>query len=220
MKELLASIRKNAIGLGLFAVVTAGAIAVAQVGTADRIEHNLKLAQAKALNEIVPLGSYDNDLLADTVAVDERFNQQLLGPIGEKARIHIARQDGKIKTLILPVVAPDGYTMEIGMLVGVNADGTVAGVRVISHRETPGLGDKIDLKKSNWVSEFEGKSLAQTGEDKWAVKKDGGVFDQFTGATITPRAVVGAVKHALMFFQQHQTQLLNLPQPVHASEAN
>ncbi|WP_369854846.1 electron transport complex subunit RsxG [Candidatus Thalassolituus haligoni] len=217
MQELLASIQRNAIGLGLFAIVTAGAIAVAQVGTADRIAHNMRLAQSQALNEIVPANQYDNDLLADVIPVDERFNQQLLGPLPDDATIHLARRHGQVDTVILPVVAPDGYTMEIGLLVGIHADGSIAGVRVISHRETPGLGDKIDLKKSRWVMEFNGKSLASPGENAWAVKKDGGSFDQFTGATITPRAVVAAVKHALRFFEQHKTQLLSYPLAAPAS---
>lgn len=208
MNELLASIRRNALGLGLFALVTAGAIAVAQVTTAERIEHNIRMAQARALNELVPVGTYDNDLLEDTLPVDKRFNQQLLGPLSEKDRIYLARQQGVVTTVILPVVAPDGYTTEIRLLVGIHADGTLAGVRVTEHRETPGLGDNIELKKSDWVLAFTGKSLQNPGEERWAVKKDGGDFDQFTGATITPRAVVKAVKLAQKFFAQHKDQLL------------
>lgn len=209
MNELFASIRRNAIGLGLFALVTAGAIAVAQVSTADRIEHNIRMAQARALNELVPAGTYDNDLLTDTMPVDDRFNQQMLGPLSEKDRIYLARKQGQVTTVILPVIAPDGYTTAIKLLVGIHADGTLAGVRVTEHRETPGLGDKIDLKKSDWVLAFSGKSLNNPGEDQWAVKKDGGAFDQFTGATITPRAVVKAVKLAQKFFAQHKDELLN-----------
>ena len=208
MNELLLAIRRNAIGLGLFAIVSAGAIAVAQVSTHDRIEHNIRMAEARALNEIVPVGQYDNDLLEDTITIDKRFNQQLLGPLPESASIHVARRAGKIETLILPVIAPDGYTMEISLLVGIHADGHIAGVRIVSHRETPGLGDNIDLKKSPWILGFNGKSLTDPVEDKWAVKKDGGEFDQFTGATITPRAVTGAVKHALKFFELHKNLLL------------
>lgn len=208
MQELIASIRHNAIGLSLFALVTAGAIAVTQVVTADRIDHNIRMAQARALNDIVPAGSYDNDLLADSLSVDSRFNQQLLGPLPDDARIYRARKNGNIQTIILPAVAPDGYTMEIGLLVGIHSNGSIAGVRVTSHRETPGLGDKIDLKKSPWVLGFDAKSLTQPDASMWAVKKDGGVFDQFTGATITPRAVVKATKHALRFFELHQAELL------------
>ncbi len=208
MQELIASIRHNAVGLSLFALVTAGAISVTQVVTADRIEHNIRMAQARALNEIVPAKSYDNDLLNDSLDIDARFNQQLLGPLPDNAVIYRARENGVTHTVILPAVAPDGYTMEIGLLVGIQADGSVAGVRVTSHRETPGLGDKIDLKKSRWVLDFEGKSLSQPDSDLWAVKKDGGEFDQFTGATITPRAVVKAVKHTLKFFELHKNLLL------------
>ena len=209
MNELLVSIRRNAVGLGLFAIVTAGAIAAAQVGTHDMIDHNMRMAEARALNEIVPADQYNNDLLSDVITIDSQYNQQLLGPLPEGSQIHIARNDGIPRTLILPVVAPDGYTMEIGMLVGVNVDGTIAGVRVVSHRETPGLGDRIELKKSKWILAFDGKSLGNPGEDQWGVRKDGGVFDQFTGATITPRAVTGAVKHALMFFETHKQKLLD-----------
>ncbi|MDK2777386.1 MAG: electron transport complex subunit RsxG [Pseudomonadota bacterium] len=209
MNDLLASIRRNAVGLGLFALVTAGAIAVAQVTTADRIEHNIRMAQARALNEIVPAGTYDNDILNDTIRVDQRFNQQLLGPLQAGDKIYLARTAGKVNTVILPVVAPDGYTTAIKLLVGIHADGTLAGVRVTEHRETPGLGDKIDLKKSDWILEFSGKKLDDLGEEAWAVKKDGGVFDQFTGATITPRAVVKAVKLAQKFFYHHKDELLD-----------
>jgi electron transport complex protein RnfG len=208
MNDLLQSIRRNAIGLGLFAMVTAGAIAVAQVGTKERIEHNIRMAQAKALNEIVPAGSYDNDLLTDVIAVDKRFNQQLLGPLPDDAQIHLARTNGRVNTVILPVVAPDGYTTQIAVLVGVHADGSIAGVRIIEHKETPGLGDKIDRKKSDWVLGFDAKSLNNPKAERWAVKKDGGDFDQFTGATITPRAVVKAVKLALKFFELHKNELL------------
>ncbi len=212
MNELLLSIRRNAVGLALFALVTAGAIAVAQVTTAERIEHNIRMAQARALNELVPAGTYDNDILEDTLGVvGSNFNQQLLGPLAEKDKIYLARSEGKVNTVILPVVAQDGYTTVIKLLVGIHADGTLAGVRVTEHRETPGLGDKIDLKKSDWVLSFAGKSLTNPGEDGWAVKKDGGQFDQFTGATITPRAVVKAVKLAQKFFAQHKDQLLNPP---------
>lgn len=209
MNDLLQSIRRNAIGLGLFALVTAGAIAVAKVATSERIERNIELAQARALNDIVAVGSYNNDLLHDTLAIDQRFNQQLLGPLKASDKIHLARRDGEVTTVILPVVAPDGYTMEIRLLVGIHADGSIAGVRITEHRETPGLGDKIDLKKSPWVLDFNGKSLSNPAAERWAVKKDGGDFDQFTGATITPRAVVQAVKHAQLFFRQHQNILLN-----------
>lgn len=208
MNELLLSIRKNAIGLGLFAIVTAGSIGVAQVATVDRIKHNVQIAQAKALHEIVPKNEYDNDLLNDTVSLNQegahaKWNIRLLGPLAEDAVAYIARKEGKAHTVILPVTAPDGYTTHINMIVGIKLDGTLAGVRVINHKETPGLGDKIEAKKFPWILQFSGLSLLNPEEDNWAVKKDGGEFDQFTGATITPRAVVRSIRLALEFFDKH-----------------
>ena len=209
MKELFASIRRNAIGLAIFAVVTAGAIAVTQVMTADRIAYNIKAAESRALNQILPASSYDNDLLNDTMDVDSRFNQQLLGPLADNALIYRARNNGSVSAVILPAIAPDGYTTNIDLIVGINRDGSLAGVRVVAHRETPGLGDKIDTRKSDWILSFANKSLNNPMSEQWAVKKDGGDFDQFTGATITPRAVVRAVKRALMFFDMHKDLLLD-----------
>ena len=211
MNELLISIRKNAIGLGIFALVTAGIVAAAHSLTAERIAHNIRLAQAKALNEIVPIGSYNNDLLADSLSLQE-FDTALLGPIKDSDNINFARINGAITTVLIPAVAADGYTQEIRILVGIKTDGSLAGVRVTEHRETPGLGDKVDLKKSPWILGFTGKSLTNPMESQWTVKKDGGDFDQFTGSTITPRAVLKAVKRAQLFFVKHQDTLLNQTQ--------
>lgn len=211
MNELLTSIRKNAIGLGIFALVTAGIVAAAHSLTADRIAYNIRMAQAKALNEIVPIGTYDNDLLADSLSLED-FDTSLLGPIKDSDAIYFARIDNTITTVLIPTVAADGYTQEIRILVGIKTDGSLSGVRVTEHRETPGLGDKIDLKKSPWVLGFVGKSLSNPQESQWTVKKDGGDFDQFTGATITPRAVVKAVKRAQLFFNKYQDALLSTQQ--------
>lgn len=216
VKSIWTSIRQNAVGLGLFAIVTAGSIGIAQVATKDSIQKNIQIAQAKALHEIVPQNSYDNDLLNDTISLSSsdinddihaRWNVRLLGPIADDAVAYIARKEGKAHTIILPATAPDGYTTNIDMIVGIKLDGTLAGVRIINHKETPGLGDKIEAKKSPWILQFPGLSLTDPAEKLWAVKKDGGEFDQFTGATITPRAVVRSVRLALKFFQQHSQEL-------------
>lgn len=215
MKELLTSVRKNAIGLGLFAIVTAGVVGIAQITTKDRIAHNIEIAEAKALHEIVPPSDYDNDLISDTISLsseeaDSKWKVRLLGPIADDAVAHIARKDGKAHTVIFPVTAPDGYTTHINMIVGIKTDGTLAGVRVIDHKETPGLGDKVETKKSDWILQFAGLSLDEPDANRgqWAVKKDGGQFDQFTGATITPRAVVRKVKLAQEFFKEHGQDFL------------
>lgn len=198
------SIKQNAIGLSLFAIVTAGVIAVTQVLTEDRIAHNIDAAKSKALLEILPPETHDNNMLDDTIIITD---PSLVADEGE-AEAFVARQGEKAIAVILPTIAPNGYTGKIHSIVGINQDGSIAGVRVLQHKETPGLGDKVELKKSPWILDFNGKSLESPGIDSWHVKKDGGVFDQFTGATITPRAVVKSVQAALSYFNQHQETLL------------
>lgn len=210
MAALAQSIRRNAIGLGLFAIITGGTIAVTQVMTAERIQEQAARAEAKALLEIIPENQHDNDLLADTVKLpaDNRLNS------GEPVTVWVARRDGQPTGLIMPVVAPDGYSGAIHLLVGMDLQGKVLGVRVTNHRETPGLGDRIETKKSDWVHSFTGHSLGNPEPRRWNVKKNGGVFDQFTGATITPRAVVKAVQKSLIYFRKHRgdiRRLLNKP---------
>ncbi|MBU3071058.1 electron transport complex subunit RsxG [Aestuariicella sp. G3-2] len=194
------SISKNSLLLGLFALITAAILAGTQAGTRDRIAAAEREAAQKALLEIVPLDRHNNDLLVDTVTIEPEY-WPLLG-LKEGGEINIARDHDTPVAAIIPAVAPDGYSGDIKLIIGINADGTVAGVRVLSHNETPGLGDKVELKKSSWILGFNGKSLGQPAAEEWAVKKDGGEFDQFTGATITPRAVVKKVKEALQYYAE------------------
>jgi electron transport complex protein RnfG len=196
-----ASISKNSLLLAFFALIAAGGLALTNEGTKDRIQRAERAAQQKALFEIVPRARHDNDLLLDTIPVPEK-HWQALG-LKKGGDIHVARQAGELVAVIIPAVAPDGYSGDIRMIVGINSDGSIAGVRVLSHNETPGLGDKLDLKKSQWILSFNGKSLHSTTSADWAVKKDGGEFDQFTGATITPRAVVNQVYRVLEFVSNH-----------------
>jgi len=205
LPEISRSMLKNALVLGLFAIGTVGSVALLQQGTAARIANAEREAQVRALAEILPAGSYDNQLLDNRI----ELNAPELGHRSTQSA-YLALKGGQPNALILPVTAPDGYSGAIHLLVGIYADGRLAGVRVLSHKETPGLGDKIELAKSDWVRSFEGKSLSNPGEDGWAVKKDRGEFDQFAGATITPRAVVKAVHGALRYFDTHRAQLLGL----------
>ena len=203
-----ASISKNSVLLGLFALATAGVLAVTNVSTRDRIAEAERQAAQKALYELVPAARVDNDLLSDTIIMPA----DMLSALGLKSAepIHLARKEGKIVAVIVPAVAPDGYSGAIRLIVGVNRDGSVAGVRALTHKETPGLGDKIDTSKSDWILGFNGKSLGNPGEDKWRVKKDGGAFDQFTGATITPRAVTTQVKRVLLEVAKHRNLLFDI----------
>ena len=205
LPEISRSMLKNALVLGLFAIGTVGSVALLQQGTATRIAAAEREAQVRALAEILPAGSYDNHLLDNRI----ELNAPELGHRSPQSA-YLALKGEQPSALILPVTAPDGYSGAIHLLVGIFADGRLAGVRVLGHRETPGLGDKIELAKSDWVRSFEGKSLSDPNEDGWAVKKDRGDFDQFAGATITPRAVVKAVHGALRYFDKHRAQLLGL----------
>lgn len=214
MQILGRAISKNSLVLGLFAIVTTAAIAATYLGTRDAIIAQERAAQARALLEIVPQSRHNNTMIDDVVPVADRELLLLTTP----ANIHVALNNGKPVAFIIPSVAPDGYSGAIKLVTGINVDGTVAGVRVLSHNETPGLGDKIDLKKSDWVLGFDGKSLQNPVAEKWKVKKDRGVFDQLTGATVTPRAVTKAVYQSLLYYQANSKTLLQYSSPAPTEE--
>jgi electron transport complex protein RnfG len=199
--------------LALFGLVGTALVALVFEGTQDRIAANIEAATLANLNEILPAERYDNAILEDTVELSD----PLLG--GDDQRVYRARREGKPVAAVFTVVARDGYAGDIHMLVGVQADGEVAGVRVIRHRETPGLGDDIEAARSDWILDFDGRSLGDPPREDWAVRRDGGIFDQFTGATITPRAVVHAVRNTLMYFEDHREQVFEpLPEAEQAAD--
>jgi len=205
---ILQAIGRNGLLLGVFAAVATLALAGTWVATRDTIEEQQRIAEARLLSEVLPADEHDNLLLDDTVMLQ---NASELGvePGGVAYR---GRQQGEVVAVILPTVAPDGYSGQIELIVGIRADGSVLGVRTVKHKETPGLGDAIDARKSHWILNFTDRSLSNPSTEGWAVKKDGGVFDQFTGATITPRAVVASVQRALVYFKTHRSALLDLKQ--------
>jgi electron transport complex protein RnfG len=184
--------------LGVFALLASGALAWASSATGAAIA----AAEAKdlrdSLAEVLPQGMADNDFLKDTVELEKE---------GKTVTIYRARKEGVVKAALFKV-AQRGYAGDIQVLMAVDSAGKTLGVRVLKHSETPGLGDKIEVKKDPWVKSFDGKSLADPTPDKWAVKKDGGIFDQFAGATITPRAVVKAVKGGMDFYAEHRKEIL------------
>ena len=202
------SITRNSWLLAMFAVATTLLIAGTYLLTKERIGEQKRMAEEKALLEIVPRVRHDNSMLDDIITVGPE-SQGL--NLTENKRIYRARRGDEVIAAIIPVRAPDGYTGDIDLIVGVNADGSVAGVRALSHKETPGLGDKVDIRKSNWILGFDGHSLDNPAPAGWAVKKDKGVFDQFTGATITPRAVVAATLRALQYAQANSKTLFAQP---------
>lgn len=202
LPELSRSVIKNSLVLALFAAITVAVVAITQQSTESRIAAEQRAAQIRALGEILPAHSYDNALLDNVIVL----NESLLGH-RKDTPAYLASLDGEPAAVILQANAPDGYSGTISLLIGIMADGTLSGVRVIQHKETPGLGDAIELAKSAWITTFNGKSLSNPTERGWAVKKDQGDFDQFAGATITPRAVVKAVHKALQYFDHNQAEL-------------
>lgn len=203
--QLTKSMSFNSKVLGLFALITAFLLASTHLGTKDKIAESQRRAAQKALLEIIPEERHDNDLLTDTLLIPRHYWATLGLKTG--GELHLARKHGELLAVIVPAVAPDGYSGSIRMIVGINIDEHIAGVRVLNHSETPGLGDKVDLKKSPWILGFDGKSLKAPQADKWKVKKDKGEFDQFTGATITPRAVVAQVFRALNYFAEDKARI-------------
>jgi electron transport complex protein RnfG len=187
----------------MFAIIGTTLVAVTYEGTRDQIAANERATLLRKLHRLIAPEQHDNVLLEDVLAVRD---VTLLGT-DEPVTVYRARKDGKPVSLVIETIAPDGYSGTIRLLVGINIDGSLSGVRVVGHRETPGLGDAIDETRSDWIHVFDGKSLDNPEAAGWAVRKDGGSFDQLTGATITPRAVVKAVRNALLYYRQHQETL-------------
>ena len=190
--------------LSLFAIIGTALVGITYESTAEKIADNERRALLSKLNQILPSDLYDNDLLHSTFSIgaDQRLGQKKI------STVYVAKREEQISAMIFSVVAPKGYSGEIKMLVGTHMDGKLAGVRIVSHKETPGLGDGVEIERSNWVLGFNEKSLEDPIERDWKVKRDGGAFDQFTGATITPRAVVHAVHLCLVYFDRHKKDLI------------
>ncbi len=192
--------------LTLFAVTGAALVGVTFIQTEDDIKYNEKLTLLRKLNNIIPAESYDNDLLLDSIIIKP---SRLLST-KEESLAYRARKNSQNVAVVFSSIAPGGYNGSIHLLVGVKTDGTLSGVRVVKHRETPGLGDVVESSRSNWILGFNDKSLSNPDDKGWKVKRDGGIFDQFTGATITPRAVVNAVHNALLYFEKNQQMLFSV----------
>ncbi len=201
--------------LVVFAMVGAGLVAGTFMGTREIIAATERAALLDNLNSLVPPGQYDNQPTRDTLEITA---PQALGT-AEPVTVYRARQGGEPVALFATPVAPDGYGGPIRLLVGVYTDGQLAGVRALAHKETPGLGDAIEVERNQWILGFAGQSLNDPAPAAWAVRKDGGAFDQFTGATITPRAVVGAVRRFLVYFDANRDRLFATRQEVRVEPA-
>ncbi|WP_038173013.1 electron transport complex subunit RsxG [Vibrio pacinii] len=203
---MLNAIRKNGVILAVFACASTGVVALTHYLTEDKIQRQEQQQLLSVLNQVIPHQLHDNDLYqACTLVSDPALGTQTAMPV------YMASLNGQPSALAIEAIAPDGYNGAIKIIVGIKQDGTISGTRILSHQETPGLGDKIDLRITDWILGFSGKSVSQDNLADWNVRKDGGQFDQFTGATITPRAVVKAVKNTALFVNANREQILAQP---------
>ncbi|MCX8956085.1 electron transport complex subunit RsxG [Erwinia psidii] len=203
---MLDAIRKNGVTLAIFAAVTTGLTAVINAVTKPTIAHQTALQQKVLLDQVVPPERYNNAIQKECYSVTD----PALGNASPH-RLYLARKNDQPVAVAIETTAPDGYSGAIQMIVGADFSGKVLGVRVVEHHETPGLGDKIELRISEWINSFNGVQIKGKNDTQFAVKKDGGSFDQFTGATITPRAVVNAAKRTTLFVETLPQRLDSLP---------
>jgi electron transport complex protein RnfG len=211
VNPLIKAASRNALRTGLilfaFTFIATAVLVFTFARTHPTIERSQQAEKLALLSQVLPPRLYDNDLIASqkTVAPDA-----LLGST-QPTEMWIARRGGTVTAVVLESIAPDGYGGDIHLVVGIDVNGSITGVRVTEHHETPGLGDYIDRKKSPWIEQFAGKSLTAPDARRWKVAKDGGAFDSRAGATITPRAVVKAVKNTLVYFAQHRAAFVAPP---------
>ena len=203
---LTIAISKNTKILALFAIACTLAVSVVSELTKDRIKAQHQQQLLKTLHSIIEPSRYDNDIANDCIMM----SAPELGSNKVKTA-YIARKAGEIVAVAITSTAPQGYNGNIDFIMAINTDGSVSGVRVLKHQETPGLGDKIEIRKSDWITKFTGKRILSEDDRRWAVSKDNGMFDQFTGATITPRAVVQGIKSTLNDFNLHRGSIIPRP---------
>lgn len=204
---MLKSIQKNAQFLTVFAIVCTTVISLVHLVTKDKIAQQEQQQLLSILSTIIEPSRHNNNIFQDCILINTDSNNV----DNEKLPTYLAKQDQQPIAAAITTIAPDGYNGNIKLLVAVNFDGSVSGVRTLTHKETPGLGDKIELRKSDWITSFTNKKIINKNDNdnRWHVQKDGGMFDQFTGATITPRAVVKAVKNTVQYFNNNKQNLFN-----------
>jgi Na+-translocating ferredoxin:NAD+ oxidoreductase subunit G len=202
-ETILKHASKTAITLIAFAVVFTALLAYIFQVTKVPIEQAEAKARLALFRQIVPANMHDNDILKDTLTIAPTT---LLGNT-QPTIANRARVNNTPAAIILEAIAHDGYSGDIKLLIAIKYDGEISGVRVLTHKETPGLGDYIDIAKDDWIKLFDAESLTKTAPEKWKVKKDGGQFDYMAGATITPRAIVKAVHKALQYFEANKDVL-------------
>ncbi|HKQ15506.1 MAG TPA: electron transport complex subunit RsxG [Steroidobacteraceae bacterium] len=203
----MATPAKPVLTLAVIAAVLTALVALVASFTRERIASNEQAWIRQRLDALVPPATHDNDLLADSISVTA---PDLLGS-AQPVKIYRARRAGAPVAAVLRPIAPDGYRGPIELLVAIGQDGRLIGVQVIRHQETPGLGDAFESRDVHWLDRFRGRSLTDPPPPRWTVRRDGGDFDAFTGATITPRAIVKAVRNALEYYQRNSQRIFEQP---------
>lgn len=202
---MLATMRRHGLILAFFGALMTGMTALVNLMTKPTIEHQALLQQKSLFDQVIPASVYDNDMQNECYNVtDESLGTAI------PHRMYLARKNGQPVAAVVETTAPDGYSGAIQLLVAADFQGKVYGSRVLEQHETPGLGDKIEVRISDWIKHFANQTINGPTDERWAVKKDGGIFDQFTGATITPRAVVRSVKRTALFIGTVPSQLSHL----------
>lgn len=187
-------ISKTSLILAAFAIITTGLVTLTHLATQDKIAIEQQNAIIQSINQILPKTQYDNAIAQDCIIAQDSNGQAI--------QIYRARLNQQPTALVIESIAPNGYSGKIQLLMAINTQQTILGVRTTQHQETPGLGDKIEIKKSSWITHFDGLKLTEKNKDRWTVIKEGGMFDAFTGATITPRAVAQSIKASLEWVAQ------------------
>ena len=202
-KDHFKKISITASAMIIFSLMASTALSISYFITKSPIDQSDAKAKRVFLNQVIPANLYDNNLVKDTISIEPN------PLLGNKKNIDVfrAKKNNRVIAVIIEVIAPDGYSGEIKTLVGIDQEDKILGVRVISHKETPGLGDYIEIDKSQWIKNFDLMSLEKISEKKWAVKKDGGDFDYVSGATITPRAVIKSTYKCLLFSKENKKRL-------------
>lgn len=203
---MLNTMRKHGLTLALYAALSTALTSGVYLMTRSTVEEQAARQQKALFDNLLPPTAYNNALQSECYIVTNNA-------LGNDAphRLYLARKDNAPVAAVIETTAPDGYSGAIQLIVAADFNGTVLGVRTLEHHETPGLGDKIELRISDWITKFSGKTVSGEQDSRWAVRKDGGDFDQFTGATITPRAVVKAVKQTALYVQGNHSQFSTLP---------
>ena len=203
MQPIFKASMQTSLRLLMFTVVGTAALAFTFNITHDKIAASEEAEKLNLIKQIVPQEKFDNQIMQDTLSIAA---DPLLGN-AQPTMAYRGRLQGQPSMLVMEAIAPDGYSGKIRFIMALQYDGTISGVRVVKHKETPGLGDYIDAAKSDWIKGFNGISLTNRADKDWKVKKDGGQFDYMTGATISPRAMIKAVHKASQYYAQYRDEL-------------